>query len=444
MREIYGFYLMPKLANNNINVTATFGELSRQAKTYTTEDREYAFDAYTNAALQTFRVVNDVGQNITFTENIARNLVAVGDWIYSQHRGGHIPSEENRVRFDANISSEFTHITFAEIGPLKRSVETSNFAPTYLVMRLSDAGVEYTAKIYLSNETLLNDYEPYTVHIIPPVTSLESFTENTLTLHTALSGRSAKDIIDAYNVIRENNPNTALDTYPVTWVDPTNPDSRVSVSFTYVAYGVGGTNLDNVKAAIRDYLETNAPQHTWRNIFPQLYDERDISIIPLWDRISVPENSVDLNLYSSFTGLKDLIDLGIKLAPTSYGTDAVVKKYVTSHAEVFATPYRGMLLLTVANPANANGKDKLSKIYPDYSAIPSSADFERMTELTREFSLKLTQCLEIARTYNLSKSIPSGFFKLTRNNKTYIAFLNGDFQHLVLTRDSYLGAIRST
>lgn len=442
MREIYGFYLMPKLANNNIGITATFGELSRQAKTYTTEDREYAFDDYPNATLQTFRVVNNVGQNITFTEAVARNLVAVGDWVYKQHKAGAIPSEDNRVRFDASISAEFPHIKFTEIGLLKRSVETSYFAPVFLTMVMSDGGVEYTAKIYLSNEIFLNDYEPYAVHIIPPVASLESFTENTLVLHTALSERSAKDVIDAYNVIRDINPNTALDTFPVTWVDPTNQDSRVGVNFTYVAYGVGGTNLDNVKAAIRDYLETNAPQHTWRNIFPQLYDERDISIIPLWDRISVPGNSVDLNLYASFTGLSDLIKLGQELVPTAYGTDATLKKYVTSHAEVFSTPYRGMLLLTVANPANANGKDRLSKIYPDYSAVPSSADFERMEEKTREFSLKLTQALEIARTYNLSKTIPSGFFKLTRNNKTYIAFLNDGFQHLVITRDSYLGSIK--
>ena len=97
-----------------------------------------------------------------------------------------------------------------------------------------------------------------------------------------------------------------------------------------------------------------------------------------------------------------------------------------------------MMFISIGNPSNLNRLVKLSTLYPDYSSVPVSSDFERMEEATRTFAERLAICLEAAHTYREGDTVPPGYYRLNRNSKTYIAFLFNNYQYMVMTRDSYM------
>ena len=438
MRSIKAFYRLSSLANNNPGVVATFGEIETQSLTFTTEDRNYKYSTYPNTELVTLQVVDDLQQPVVTTEALMRRITAVGEWLYEQHIKGTIPADALREQIYASLRVEFADLQWISVGELVRSAENSFFMPTYVEFIATDSSYEYHVKVWLSNKKLQEEYEPYTLYIIPPVDNLNQFINNTVTVAGILSGFTPKKMLQKYNAIRKDNPETRLDMFDLTWHDPEDSSSRIETSWGYIAYGVGATSLDNIKTGIRDYLAGNSQYEDWPSVFPSLYEENDFTLVPLWDNISVRETQVDQNLYASYSSIKELTAIAKRSTPTSYGTAASIEKHIAENLEIFSTFYRGMMFISIGNPSNLNRLVKLSTLYPDYSSVPVSSDFERMEEATRTFAERLAICLEAARTYREGDTVPSGYYRLNRNSKTYIAFLFNNYQYMVMTRDSYM------
>lgn len=443
MRSIQGFYRIPSLANNNIGVVATFGEIDGQRLTYTTEERNYSYDdLYPNTELVTFQVVDELSQPVQVTEVLMRKLVSVGEWLVEQHKAGSIPSNTAKNQFFAALQVEFGDINWVSIGDLIRSAENSYYMPTHVEFTYMDSGYEYYVKIWLAAQNFEDEYEPYQLFIIPPVDRLEQFINNTVTLAGILATNTASRVIEKFNAIRLNKPETRFDTFQLTWVDPEDAESRLVTEWSYIAYGIGGTYVDNIKTAIRDYLVNNSDYGAWNNIFPSLYEETDFTILPLWAAIAVPQTQIDQNLYSSYTAISGLKETANIMVPTSYGTKAMVEQHIDDNMELFSTFYRGMMLGVIANPNNINETKRMSLLYPDYANTPiTDPDFERMEAGTREFAEKLNIGLEKARTLKESDTVPAGYYRTRRNNLTYLSFLHLDFQHMILTRESYFAKL---
>lgn len=438
MRSIKGFYRLSSLANNNPNVVATFGEIDTQSLTFTTEDRNYKFDTYPNTELVTLQVVDELQQTAQTTEALMQRITAVGEWLYQQHVSGLIPAEALRDQFYSSLRVEFADLQWLSMGELIRSAENAYFLPTHVEFVAQDSSYEYHVKVWLANKKLQEEYEPYVIHILPPVDNLTQFINNTVTVAGVLSTFTAKKLLQKYNAIRKDNPDTHFDMFDLTWHDPEDDNSRIETNWGYVGYGGAAKNIDNIKTAIRDYLAGNSTYENWPKIFPSLYEENDFTIIPLWDKISAPETQLDQNLYASYCSIKELNDIAKRAAPTSYGTAANIDKHIADNLEIFSTYYRGMMFAALANPSNQDRIVRLSLLYPDYSNVPVSSDFERMQETTRVFAETLNICLETARTYREGDTVPAGFYRVSRNNKTYIAFTYNSYQYMVMTRDSYL------
>lgn len=438
MRSIKAFYRLSSLANNNPGVVATFGEIETQSLTFTTEDRNYKYSTYPNTELVTLQVVDDLQQPVVTTEALMRRITAVGEWLYEQHIKGTIPADALREQIYASLRVEFADLQWISVGELVRSAENSFFMPTYVEFIATDSSYEYHVKVWLSNKKLQEEYEPYTLYIIPPVDNLNQFINNTVTVAGILSGFTPKKMLQKYNAIRKDNPETRLDMFDLTWHDPEDSSSRIETSWGYIAYGVGATSLDNIKTGIRDYLAGNSQYEDWPSVFPSLYEENDFTLVPLWDNISVRETQVDQNLYASYSSIKELTAIAKRSTPTSYGTAASIEKHIAENLEIFSTFYRGMMFISIGNPSNLNRLVKLSTLYPDYSSVPVSSDFERMEEATRTFAERLAICLEAAHTYREGDTVPSGYYRLNRDSKTYIAFLFNNYQYMVMTRDSYM------
>lgn len=438
MRSIKAFYRLSSLANNNPGVVATFGEIDTQSLTFTTEDRNYKYPTYPNTELVTLQIVDELQQPVLVTEALTRRITAVGEWLYEQHIAGNIPANALRDQIYASLRVEFADLQWISMGELVRSAENSYFLPTHVEFIAEDSSYEYHVKVWLSNKKLQEEYEPYALHIIPPVDNLNQFINNTVTVAGILAAFTPKKFSQKFNAIRKDKPETRLDMFDLTWHDPEDSSSRIETNWGYLAYGIGATSLDNIKTGIRDYLASNSDYDNWPAVFPSLYEENDFTLIPLWDRISVPETQIDQNLYASYSSIKDLTDIAKRSTPTSYGTAANIEKHIAENLEIFSTFYRGMMLVSIGNPSNLNRLVKLSKLYPDYSSVPVSSDFERMEETTRNFAERLAMALETARTYREGDTVPGGYYRIARNGRTYIAFLYNNYQYMVLSRESYM------
>ena len=188
MRSIKAFYRLSSLANNNPGVVATFGEIETQSLTFTTEDRNYKYSTYPNTELVTLQVVDDLQQPVVTTEALMRRITAVGEWLYEQHIKGTIPADALREQIYASLRVEFADLQWISMGELVRSAENSFFMPTYVEFIATDSSYEYHVKVWLSNKKLQEEYEPYTLYIIPPVDNLNQFINNTVTVAGILSG----------------------------------------------------------------------------------------------------------------------------------------------------------------------------------------------------------------------------------------------------------------
>lgn len=438
MYNIKGFYRQSRIADNNAGVVATFGELSRQSSTYSVEDRNYKFQEYPNTELVTMQVVNDLSQPAVITDTLGKKITAVGEWLYQQHVVGSIPANNQIDQFYASIRTEFAELNWISIGNLVRSAQNGYYMPTHVEFTVVDSGNTYNVKIWLADINFQNEYEPYTTHIIPPVDSVDQFINNTATMMGLLAANTPARVMGKYNVIRGKNPETRFDTFNLTWHDPNDSSSTIETSWAYIAYGAQGSSIDNIKIAIRDYLTANGPTTNWENIFPSLYQENDFTIIPLWDKIAVPQTQLDQNLYGSYTKIKDLYAMVKSKVPSTYGSTAAINTHVTNFVELFGTFYRGMIFAAVGNPNNIDSIKSLSMLYPDYSMVGvSDPDFERMEEDTRDFCELLNSALEKARIYRSSDSVPTGFYRLARDNRIYLAFIHKGFQYFILTRESF-------
>lgn len=438
MKNIFGFYRFPQESNNNPNMVATFGELNTFTLTYTLDDFTFHYSEYPKVDLVTLRVADPSGNTITPPEAVAKKITAVGDWIYDQYNRGTIPDNTLHDQFYTNLRVEFSDFDWVSMGEIVQSKETNRSMPTHVEFVLTDNDEEYQVKVWLANDALQKEYEPFIIHIIPPIENIDNFDTNASMVASLLHQQTTKVLLNKYNAIRADNPDTRFDTYELTWHDPEEQTTTLNTQWAYVAYGQNATNIDNIKNAIRDYIAANSKTKNWLKIFPSLYDENDFTILPLWDRIAVPETNLDQNLYASISALKDVTDLAKKLTPSSYGSTANIESHIQNHLEVFATYYRGMLVLSLGNPANLKQTHRLSKLYPEYSSVAPSSDFERMDEVTREFAEKLNIGLEHARVFKKNDTPSAGFYRVIRNNKVYLAFLMNNFQYLIITRESYM------
>lgn len=443
MRSIQGFYRVPSLADNTIGSVATFGELDQQQITYSTEERNYSYpDVYPNTELVTMQAVDELSQPVVVPDSTMKSIVSIGEWIVTQHKSGLIPADAQRSNFYAALQTQFGNVTWISMGALIRSAQNTYYAPTYVEFTITDSSYTYYVKVWLAAANFETEYGPYKTIIIPPVDDLSQFINNLTTVTGILGNNTISKTIAKYNAVRQSYPETSFSTYDLVWHDPNDSTSRIVTTFSYIAYGIAGTYVDNIKTAIREYLTQNSTYTKWNQIFPSLYEEADFTIIPIWDNIAVPSTQVDNNLYASYITVNNLTNIAYNFTPTSYGTSDVIKAHIAKNMELVSTFYRGMILASVANPNNQNSIVKLSLMYPDYTDTPTNtSDYERMQPSTRTFIETLNAGLEIARTLKESDTVPSGYYRTRRNNMVYVTFSYLDYEHMILTRDSYFAGI---
>lgn len=444
MNDIKGFLVIPSLVDNRDGITAKFGELSEVSETFSRDRRTFNNATIApNIALKTFRYVNNVGETINpASDAVMRRLLILGQWIYNQYDATQIPPNIQAAMFADAIKQEHS-LTEVTVGTITQGVTTNKRLPTFVRVKFIEANVEYTAKLWISDEAFRKEYEHSQIFVIPPTPSITDLRLDSVGLTAVLATSNiATHLINNLSSITTKYPQSAIIKFDLPWHDLSNPDITINTTWTIVTYGLSGTDVDEVKEAIRNYIAANSSESQWNVIYPSLYSENEFAIVPVWDEVAAPEAGANPILFSpSVTPLK-MTQVANSRLPSGYAQQSgSLATFVSTNLRALPSSYRELMLLAIGNPNNSGDITDIKKVYADYTGLPSSnADFSRMAEKTRNFITKLHYALEVAYTAEQSTILPSEFTRAIRSGRLYVTFVLDGYQFLVQARSAYLQA----
>jgi hypothetical protein len=439
MNTIKGFISIGALANNAPGQTALFGELSNRARTYSRTTAEFVNPTSNpNVRLETFVTKNASNANYTPNNNVVNHILAVASWINDQHTNSAIPSNASKAAFINSLSAQFTDMTDIEINEILNGSPSTKRMPDYVEWHYDDAGVDTLIKVWFSDSRFRSQYDEYSIYIVPPIAPINQLNNTTATVNSLLANVRHSDIINAIRTIEGDFPSTDIIAYPLTWNDPGVGTGTIVTEWTAVVYGIAGTDLDNIKNAIRQYITDNSALTTWSLIYPALYADNEYVIIPMWNDIASPETGLDVELYRGCVSAGDLINIALSRIPNTYAQSVVITSFLGLHLTVSSAFFRSLTFLAIGNPNNVNADFNLKVKYPDYmTALTTSPDWLRMSIDTRNFITTLNDALEKAITVTATSPVPVGYTRVTRNGKVYLTFTLAGFQYMVLVKSSY-------
>lgn len=152
MYILKAFMSMPSLALDAKNKTAEFGEFSTYSQTFTRDIRNYAITAQPDVELFVLKSIDEMEARVNPSASFRANLLAFGQWVYSQHITSAIPPERNKSAFINSIVSQFPFMTAVSVGEILASTATAGRnCPDYVQFKMMDGINQYQLTIWFSD-----------------------------------------------------------------------------------------------------------------------------------------------------------------------------------------------------------------------------------------------------------------------------------------------------
>lgn len=438
MYLLKAFMSMPTLVDNRHDQTAPFGELTTQSKTFTRDLRQYAKTSYPDVELNVFYCVDEMNVRIEPSAAFMDKILALGQWVYTQHVTKSIPTDANKPAFINAIENEFPDITGVVVGEILTGNQPDLNMPDYVQFKLLDGTRQYQGMVWFSNEAFDIQYDETEIFIIPPLPDINQLIDSKPAVNQKLLEQLWSTAINRIQEIRGDNPETGLLPLDLRWHDPSDTNAILITTWSAVVYGRAGMDSEAIKDAIREYIANNSDYDKWNEIYPDLYSENEFVIIPAWNELALQPNALQVGLYSSLVPAGTFRSIAKTFAPSGYSQSTNIETYLDANLEVGSATYRALMFASMGNPNNRNEMYRLRKLYPDYMAIDSrDSDFARMAQATQEFSIKLTDALNRAYTYKPTDVLPAGYMRLIRRSYHFLAFEHNGYIHAILTKFTF-------
>lgn len=435
---LQGFYSMPALANNASGQIAKFGELSTTTRTFTKDEKNFADPLYPNVELVTFQTYDEFKVSINPGTTFKATVLSLGNWLYNQHVGGNIPAPARLQDFLNSIAVEFPALQNTKIGAIQTTTDGSRNFINWISFTLMDNQKAWDCKIWISNDEMYSQYEGGEILVLPPLEPVDGLQGAKAAVVNLLKNVVPGTIIEKMNSLQGRYRATSTRKVELVWHDKNDPASTIVTEWYVIVYGNLINDLDLIKNTIRDYLAQNSAFENWNIIYPELFSSNEFVYIPLYEDVAFPNSPIVDGRGRSVVRTGNLASIAQLRIPNGYAQTANLAAFMTNHLQVMSHTYRTLMLLALANPANANSVYKMTDLYPDYCAIPSTeVDFDRMADNTKEFVRQLQYALDIAYSFGENDVAPDGFSKVKRGIRTYIGFQLQGYYHLVLIRANY-------
>lgn len=402
--------------NNTPGIVSNIGELSTRSMTYSRDKGTYKSANFPESSLVTFTSA-DNGSPVQLTSNLVDEVAIITKYIYNRSI-----SVQGVIYRDELLQYLIT--TYSNIGlNFNMGAIVNNgtyFIPEWVSWEsnlLTVAGKVNTLKIWFSDTSFKNQYDGFDIVVVPPIANLNDFFTPASMVLTDVNSVSPSVLMNNIQIAKNNLPETIIRAEVINYVDPTNPANVIPTTWSLLIYGDAGNSIDAIQNALTTYITTNSVHNSsdWGVIFPDLFKRNEFSIIPLWNRYSIPDRVLNAGIYSPISNItSDLAQI-----------KGLINTYPASHIDantsVMFQPYKALSLLVVSSPDNKVGMNNITDLFSDYIPVTSTSnDFSRMSLNTQMWSELLANMIYVAETMDLYSSIPAGMTKVVRNNVLYL------------------------
>ena len=287
---------------------------------------------------------------------------------------------------------------------------------------------------------MVRQYEHYEIFVIPPVPDINQLINSKPNVWALLQQQTSDFLINRMQAIIGQNPQTVLHSYPLTWHDPEDFNATIPTKWTIVIYGAAGNDDEAIKEKIKEYIEDHSDYEKWPEIYPELYTETEFAFFPMWNKLALDGNALQIGIYSPLASIKDIKAMTKTFLPSGYQKSGMTTdQFIEANLFAGTANYRTIAFGNVGNPNNKDGKVNLQDLYPDVNLALSTTDndFGRMSLVTQEFCTKFHEALDVAREYNPGEPLDPQYTRMTRRGHYFVAFKYNEFVYTFLTKYSY-------
>ncbi|CAM8750649.1 virion structural protein [Klebsiella phage vB_KpM_FBKp24] len=430
MLNAYSFVTIKNFINNAIGQTAKVGELTTYGETYSTDVGTYSVPDYTDVILKTLSVTRD-GTKTDLGLTYYTQILEISQWLYQRSINGLITADSAALLQALNAQfSDFA--TVSEVGSIVNN-GSYNF-PSSLHLSFSNAGEANDLYVWYAIDNFLVEYPLYELSVVMPFDDIDILVGDADTAVSTINAITPVSNTARITAAIAQNPQTDIWTGYFTWVAKDNDEITKQIPINVVIYGSAGKNLDYIKDAIRDHILGNSASGTdvWEIVLPDLFTPTEYYVVPVWDRISLPNQLDSTALYSPVLPYKDFLTY----------TDKYMADYEQSHVinagEIVFSVYQNLQLLVCGHVRNYNVSYIFSDLWPRYAAIPTtSSEFGKIPEATRNFIISLIALLKTAETATGTSILPTGYTRANRNGTYYITMTVDTVQYLVPIKSGF-------
>lgn len=416
---------------NNPNTNADIGELTTYAETYSKDIGVYMDPSYPEYTINNFHSKNIAGARVTLSATLTTVMVKLVDLVVqnaADNPGENFTHTVNALMVDKAAAYGIFNIA---VGPMV--MWDNHSVCSWFSFSSTEIGDDNVHKIWLDIDAFLRQYPEYELVVVPPVPALDMFFQSPALVRQMISNITIAGVMSKAQTARGTSPDTTTHADTYDYVDPSNPANRTPVPWVMLIYGAAGSNLDLIRAELVDYILTNSTHSKadWTLIFPDIFKATEFIIAPFWQKMALPARALTHGVNSPIVAPSE-VKPQLAYACPGY-SDAHIERNMLIVSHVF----RSLQLAVCGGMDNRNAHFKISDLFPDYIAVPTtSTDFNRMGLKTQNFALLLTDLLNIADLYDDNYDIPMGTTKTTRSGLTYVVRSIDNVQYLVLAKSS--------
>lgn len=424
---VKGFVEIAALVSNEVGVISTLGEMSTYSTTFTKEGGEYDNPDVPGYRLVSVRSYDTTGVEVPIPQDISNQIISFIKSVYA-YGISHSQPYDLQNWLDTLGALYNGRVSAINLGPLQQSAVAVYCLPEWVSFTslLGDGAV---VKVWLSDNAFQEQFDEYEITVVPPIVPLDTFFSAPGIVKAALDARTKSMMFTQIQDAAGKDPYTMVRYMGFNYT-PQN-STPVSTDWAVLIYGANGDNIDAIKDAIVEYIINNSTHSRgeWEVILPDLFKRTEFVMIPRWDKMAIPDFSIEQGIYSSLSDPVEIIAAAQKYVPFYDST------YVQNNITVLPHVYRTISILVVNGSSNIDTKKSFSKLFSDYIPVAtSSTDFNRQSEFTRTWALKIMDMLLMAETMDENTSVGVSFRKVKRNGQLWLSLIYDNVQYLMMPK----------
>lgn len=430
MAMLKGFINIASYVSNEPGVVAPLGEVSTWALTYSKERGEYTHLDVPGYKLITFCHVDEDNTEVEVSQELSNHVVEFARDIVAYATNNIRPFDKADF-VSSLLAAHHGFVSEIELGDIVENdfIGLPEWASWY---DHSTAPATYV-KIWFADEAFREQYDEYSITVIPPVANIDDLFGHFGTVGQLLDASNMQDFGVRIQEAKDCHPETYIRIVNFDLLNRLNPSQKLVTTWAALVYGKQGDYVDAIKDAIEDYIREHTEKdiNDWEVIFPDIFKRTEFIVLPRWDVKSIEDMTDTAGLYGNF----------IYLTETLQFAKDHISFYNSSHVEgntsIFPFDYRTLMLTVTNGVNNIEGKQRIEELFPDYIPVPSTnPDFGRMTEYTREWVLFMDRLIQSAEVTNEYMSLGVGIRRRERGGVLFVTAMYDEVNYMIATKSN--------